>query len=180
MAGTVNEVTNLLMLSDLSLSFVNHSNNRSALLSIDYVGSQPEKFLAIIKHSLPFGAFLVLISPEVFRFFECLYFVILRQNRRWSLKNILIFSIIEGIDAVLVALLVFKCASKISALQFASFGYQTVLPIALLKTIRHPRQPTGSNVSCARLRVLCSLGAILHLGGFGTLVWSLVDSYNKG
>jgi len=140
---------------------------------------QFKNFDSIFENVLPLGILLIHISPEVLRWVECLYFVILRQNRRWSKKSILLVSLVEGIDAVVVSLLVFKVASQITPLQFASFGYLTILPIALMKSFGHRRQPGGSNSSSPTFRVMYCIGAILHLGGFGTLIWSLVREKNS-
>ena len=175
------------MLSDLSLSFADHSNTTNsstlrperALISISYKGNHTEELLAIVEHTLPLGILLIIISPEVLRLVECLYFVILRQNRRWIWQNILIFCIIEGIDALLLSFLIFKYASNLTALQFASFGYQTVFSISILKAIGRPRQSGHENVSPIHYRITYIFGAFFHLVGLGTLVWSLVESYYK-
>jgi len=88
-----------------------------------------------VKSKLPLIFFYILFVPEIIRFVECLYFVILRQYRRWRFGAILLVSAIEIVDAVFHSFFLLICADKFTALQHISFGFLTIFAIGPLKVL---------------------------------------------
>ena len=167
-----------------SIFEINEISRSNRLMTINYLGSgggsgdgssngSEEQLSSVVMDALPWGIFLILFIPELLRLVECTYFIIFRQHRRWRLKRIITGCVVEGIDAVLTGFFVFKSARDFSTLQLASFGFQAIFPIAILKQFQQPPDDRKGSVFS---QCMNAVALLLHLTGLGVLIWSLVDS----
>jgi len=113
-----------------------------------------ENVLHSIYSRLLMYQFLLLMVPEIHRFLTCLYFIIFRHYNNWNSLEIGVFSLMEGIEAGLLALgsqflsnrqksrhifhiienpslgiFVLDFAQHFPTAQLSYFGFLTILPI---------------------------------------------------
>ena len=190
LASTISVTSDAILLSDLSQSFsqslsANHSPRigsnasfYSPLLDLSQVNFSSHQRLAALEHvrnRLNFCYLVMLATPEVHRFLTCIYFIQFRHIKSWRVRSIIFITVIELLDAVLLALFLFTCAHHVMALQLVSLGFISALPLSIFQLLAcsrlwHDPKSINGKQKC----VLNVLGSLLQGAAFSIFLWSLV------